>query len=101
MWVDDKTKEQARRVNLIQFLQKVHPELIFQRESGEYAYTKRKCVTFFKGRDGVYRYCDHEKRNKGEWDCSGDGIAFLIKYVGGYDFTSAVKALLEFDEKSK
>lgn len=101
MWVDEKTKEQARRVNLIQFLQEVHPELIFQRESGEYAYTKHKCITFFKGRDGVYRYCDHEKRNKGDWDYCGDGIEFLMKYVGGYNFTSAVSALIDFDEKSK
>lgn len=98
MWVDEKTKEKARQVNLIQFLQEVHPDLIFQRESGEYAFTKHKCITFFKGRDGVYRYCDHEKRNKGEWDYSGDGIAFLSNYVGGYNFTSAVSALLNFDK---
>ena len=101
MWVDDKTKERARRVNLIRFLQEKYPELIFQRDSGEYAYTKRKCVTFFKGRDGVYRFCDHGKREQGDWDYSGDGIEFLKKYVGGYDFTKAVSALLEFEEKSK
>lgn len=101
MWIDDRTKERARQVNLIQFMQEVHPELICQRDSGEYAYTKRKCITFFKGRDGVYRYCDHELRNKGDWDYSGDGMAFLVNYVGGYNFTSAVSALIDFDKESK
>lgn len=101
MWVDDEMKERARQVNLIQFLQARHSELIFQRESGEYAYTKRKCITFFKGRDGVYRFCDHGKREQGDWDYSGDGIAFLTKYVGGYDFQKAVSALLDFDKESK
>lgn len=101
MWVDDEMKERARQVNLIQFLQARHSELIFQRESGEYAYTKRKCITFFKGRDGVYRFCDHGKREQGDWDYSGDGIAFLTKYVGGYDFRKAVSALLNFGKESK
>ena len=101
MWVDDRTKERARQVNLIQFLQARHTELIFQRDSGEYAYSKRKCITLFKGRDGVYRYCDHDLKNKGDWDYCGDGIAFLIKYVGGYDFPKAVSALIDFDKESK
>lgn len=101
MWVSDEMKERARRVDLIQFLEETHPDLIFRRESGEYAFTKRKCITFFKGRDGIYRYCDHGKREQGDWDYSGDGIEFLMKYVGGYDFTSAVRALLDFDEKTK
>ena len=81
MWVNDEMKERARRVNLIQFMQEVHPELIFRRDYGEYAYIKRRCITFFKGRDGVYRYCDHELRNKGGWDYCGDGIEFLKKYI--------------------
>lgn len=101
MWVSDEMKERARQVNLIRFLQARHPELICQRDSGEYAYTKRKCITFFKGRDGIYRYCDHGKREQGDWDYSGDGIAFLTKYVGGYDFQKAVSALLDFDKESK
>lgn len=101
MWVSDELKERARQVNLIQFLQERHPELIFKRNSGEYAYTKRKCITFFKGRDGVYRYCDHGKREQGDWDYSGDGMAFLVNYVGGYNFTSAVSALIDFDKESK
>lgn len=101
MWVSDDMKERARQVNLIRFLQARHPELIFQRESGEYTYTKRKCITFFKGRDEVYRYCDHGKREQGDWDYCGDGIAFLVKYVEGYDFPKAVSALLDFDKELK
>lgn len=101
MWVSDEMKEQARQVNLIRFLEETHPELICQRNFGEYAYTKRKCLTFFKGRDGVYRYCDHGKREQGDWDYCGDGIAFLTKYVGGYDFQKAISALLDFDKESK
>lgn len=101
MWVSDEMKEQARQANLIRFLQARHPELIFRRESGEYAFTKRTCITFFKGRDGVYRYCDHELRKQGDWDYCGDGIAFLVKYVGGYDFPKAVSALIEFEDKLK
>ena len=49
MWVSDEMKERARRVDLIQFLEETHPDLIFRREAGEYAVTKRKCITFFKG----------------------------------------------------
>lgn len=100
MWVNDNMRERARRVNLILFLQKNHPELIIQRESGEYAYTRRTCITFFQGKDGVYRYCDHELRKQGDWNYSGDGIGFLMKYVEGYTFPKAVSALLEFEKES-
>lgn len=97
-WINDEMKEQARRADLIGFLQEIHPGLIVEKKPGEYAYAERTCITFFKGRDGVYRYCDHKKRQQGDWDHSGDGIDFLRKFVGDYDFEDAVLALAQYDE---
>lgn len=95
-WISEETKNRAKQANLITFLQEQHPELIFQRESGEYAYTKRTCITFYKGRDGVYRYCDQQKRKENQPGYVGDSIKFLRDYVGGYNFETAVLALCQY-----
>lgn len=97
-YITDKKKEQARRTDLIKYLQVHHPDLIFEKSPGEYAFTTRTCITFCRGRDGVYRYCDHEKRINKDSDYYGDGIRFLQEYVGGYNFIKAVRALCEFDD---
>lgn len=101
MWFSEEQREQAKKVNLIEFLKEYHPFDLIQKQTGEYAYANKTCLTFFKGRDGKYRYCDHGKRLKGEQKYCGDGIEFLVKYLRLYTFEKAVKALLEFEEKEQ
>lgn len=97
-YITDKKKEQARRTDLIKYLQVHHPALIFEKSQGEYAFTERTCITFYRGRDGIFRYCDHKKRMEKAVDYHGDGIRFLQEYVQGYDFPKAVSALCDFDD---
>lgn len=99
MWIPDEVKNRAKRVNLIQFLQERYPDLIFEKQPGQFAYTKQDYISFYRGRDGFYRYCDHLKKNNDEMDYFGDSIKFLIDFVGGYKFDTAVMALLDFEKK--
>jgi len=99
MWITEKMKIKAKQTNLIKFLQKNHPELIYEKKPGSFVYEKRRCISFYKGRDGLYRYCDHQKRKNEEEDYFGDGIRFLVEYVGGYSFETAALALIEFGKE--
>lgn len=97
MWIPDAMRDMAKRVDLIKFMKEKHPSLIIEREAGTYVFSKRTCLTIFKGRDGFYHYCDHAMKNKNEFGYSGDSITFLIKYVG-YSYESAIRALLEYNK---
>jgi hypothetical protein len=101
MWINKKMLDKAKRANLIKFLQENYPELIYEKEPGVFAYTKRNCIKFFKGDDGYYRFCDHALRKHNQINYFGDSITFLIDYVGGYTFETATLALLEFAEREK
>lgn len=97
-WENEARKLKAKRADLSGFLTENHPDLINQRTSGQYEYTERTCITFFRGRDGEFRYCDQEKRKLQEDSYFGDSIKFLVDFVGGYTFTSAVQALCDYDD---
>lgn len=89
-------KEKAKKVNIIDFLRETYPELVFERKDGSFAYSKNPAMTFFAGRDGYYHYCDNAAKKKGAQYYSGDNIKFLMDYIGGYTFVTAVNALAEF-----
>ena len=89
-------KEKAKKVNIIDFLRETYPELVFERKDGSFAYSKNPAMTFFAGRDGYYHYCDNAAKKKGAQYYSGDNIKFLMDYIGGYTFLTAVDALAEF-----
>lgn len=95
-YVDETIKAEARKANLIDYLELYHSDTIVKKNKGEYAYAGNPSITFFKGKDGVWRYCDHQKRMQKRPDYCGDGISFLKDFVGGYTFASAVNDLYEF-----
>ncbi|MEF9939594.1 MAG: hypothetical protein RR768_05665 [Clostridium sp.] len=95
-YVDETIKNEARKTNLIDYLQVYHPDKIIKKDKGQYAYTGNQNITFFKGKDDVWRYCDHKKRMQKKPNYCGDSIQFLQEYVGGYTFQSAVHDLYEF-----
>lgn len=92
----DERKEKAKEVNIIEFLQEHHPSEVYKRKDGTYAYRKNPSMTFFKGRDDYYHYCDNAAKKRGEHFYSGDNIKFLTDFVGGYTFLTAVDALADF-----
>ena len=47
-------KEKAKKVNIVEFLKKNHPDTILERKDGSFAYSKNPSMTFFVGRDGYY-----------------------------------------------
>lgn len=95
-YADETIKNEARKANLIEYLQVYHPDKITQKDKGQYAYADNPVITFFKGKDDVWRYCDHQKRLQRKPDYCGDGIKFLQEFVGGYTFATAVNDLYEF-----
>lgn len=96
-WITEEKKKKAKRANLVQFLQKKHPDAIFEKHEGDYAFTKRTCITFFRGMDDYFRYCDHQKRLEGAEKATSDSIDFLREYLG-YSYSEAVTALCDFED---
>lgn len=97
-YVDSAMKEEARKANLIEFLEINHPNKITHKDKEQYAYADNPAITFFKGKDGVWRYCDHQKRMQKKPNYCGDCIQFLQEYVGGYTFVSAINSLYEYSQ---
>ena len=79
-------KEKAKKVNIVEFLKKNHPDTILERKDGSFAYSKNPSMTFFVGRDGYYHYCDNAAKKRGDYVYSGDNIKFLTDFVGKYTF---------------
>lgn len=94
-------KEKAKKVNIVEFLKKNHPDTILERKDGSFAYSKNPSMTFFVGRDGYYHYCDNAAKKRGDYVYSGDNIKFLTDFVGEYTFLTAVDVLAEFADASR
>lgn len=96
--ISNESKEIARHTNLIRYLLNRHPDLIIEKTPGQYAYAKQTYITFYRGKNGVYYYCDHEKRKRGESGYYNDGIQFLIDYMG-MKYHEAVAELYSYAEE--
>lgn len=95
---DDNLRVKARRTNLIRYLLNRRPDLIIEKTPGQYVYSKLTYITFYRGRNGVFYYCDQVKRRNGEPGYFNDGIQFLKDYVG-MSYSDAVKELCRFAEE--
>ena len=89
-------KEKAKKVNIVEFLKKNHPDTILERKDGSFAFSKNPSMTFFVGRD-----CDNAAKKRGDYVYSGDNIKFLTDFVGEYTFLTAVDVLAEFADASR
>jgi hypothetical protein len=99
--VSQDQKEIARHTNLIRYLLNRHPDLIVEKSPGQYAYAKQTYITFYRGRNGIFYYCDHEKRKRGEPGYYNDAIQFLIDYLG-IKYYEAVAELCSYaDEETE
>lgn len=96
--ISNNQKEIARHTNLIRYLLNRHPALIIEKTPGQYAYAKQTYITFYRGRNGIFYYCDHEKRKHGESGYYNDGIQFLIDYLG-MKYHEAVAELYSYAEE--
>lgn len=96
--ISNESKEIARHTNLIRYLLNRHPDLIVEKTPGQYAYAKQTYITFYRGKNGVFYYCDHEKRKHGESGYYNDGIQFLIDYMG-MKYHEAILELCDYAEE--
>lgn len=100
-YISQEQRETARRTNLIQYLLNHHSDLIVEKSPGQYAYSKQTYITFYRGRNGVFYYCDQEKRKNGEPGYFNDAIQFLKDYLG-MTYNEAVMELTKFaDEEAE
>ena len=96
--ISNESKEIARHTNLIRYLLKYHPDLIVEKSPGHYAYAKQTYITFYRGKNGVYYYCDHEKHKRGEPGYCNDAIQFLIDFMG-IKYHEAIAELCSYAEE--
>lgn len=96
--ISNESKEIARHTNLIRYLLEYHPDLIIEKSPGQYAYAKQTYITFYRGRNGVYYYCDQKKRKNGEPGYFNDGIQFLIDYLN-MNYREAIAEICSYAEE--
>lgn len=96
--ISNESKEIARHTNLIRYLLKYHPNLIVEKSPGQYAYSKLTYITFYRGRNGIFYYCDQVKRKNRESGYCNDGIQFLINYLN-MNYREAVAELCSYAEE--
>ena len=96
--ISNSQNEIARHTNLIRYLLNRHPDLIIEKTPGQYAYAKQTYITFYRGRNGIFYYCDHEKRKRGEPGYYNDAIQFLIDYLE-LKYHEAIVELCDYAEE--
>ena len=96
--ISNSQREKARHTNLIRYLLNRHPDLIVEKSPDQYAYSKQTYITFYRGRNGVFYYCDQEKRKRKEPGYYNDGIQFLIDHIG-MKYHEAVAELCSYAEE--